>query len=296
MAQETEQPGIPPAQGDFLTRVLNAAGAALGLATPQPSVLMNSPPQPVLSEAAKPRVKALILSGWGNASESLDNILPSNVTDVSHFRYHHLQDKEEVMRALTSIDSQPDIVVGWSLGGKLAVNAVAEGVLKPKLLVLVGTSYEYVPNGGINNAVKDLKQGDFYENFRADPEETRRHFIDSMLKGDSRADAMRPDIKLDAEHDMDWLHWLKELQFGCEKADLSSMPRTLIVHGQNDAIVLPKQAEEMHRHIPNSRLEMIPASGHMPHLHASESVKALIAEEMQGVGIGAARLATIPQR
>ena len=42
----------------------------------------------------------------------------------------------------------------------------------------------------------------------------------------------------------------------------------LVVQGDNDAAVPLQQAIEMHQHIPNSRLWIVPNGGHLPHLDA----------------------------
>jgi pimeloyl-ACP methyl ester carboxylesterase len=44
---------------------------------------------------------------------------------------------------------------------------------------------------------------------------------------------------------------------------------TLIVHGSEDTLIPPTEAESMLRAIRNSRLELIPASGHLPNLEQS---------------------------
>jgi 3-oxoadipate enol-lactonase len=40
----------------------------------------------------------------------------------------------------------------------------------------------------------------------------------------------------------------------------------LIVHGAEDTLIPPSEAEGMHRAIRNSQLELIPLSGHLPNL------------------------------
>jgi len=41
---------------------------------------------------------------------------------------------------------------------------------------------------------------------------------------------------------------------------------TLVIHGAEDALIPPTEAEGMHRAIRNSQLELIPLSGHLPNL------------------------------
>ena len=45
---------------------------------------------------------------------------------------------------------------------------------------------------------------------------------------------------------------------------------TLIVHGVEDTLIPPSEAERMHKAIDHSQLELIPVSGHLPNLERSE--------------------------
>jgi 3-oxoadipate enol-lactonase len=47
-----------------------------------------------------------------------------------------------------------------------------------------------------------------------------------------------------------------------EKIDVPA----LVVHGAEDALIPPSEAESMHRAIKGSRLELVPLSGHLPNL------------------------------
>lgn len=53
---------------------------------------------------------------------------------------------------------------------------------------------------------------------------------------------------------------------------------TLIIVGAEDALTPPKVAEEMHAGIAGSRVEVIPASGHLPTMEKPEAVNALLAK------------------
>jgi 3-oxoadipate enol-lactonase len=51
-----------------------------------------------------------------------------------------------------------------------------------------------------------------------------------------------------------------------EKIDMPA----LVIHGAEDALIPPTEAEGMHRAIRNSQLELIPLSGHLPNLEQPE--------------------------
>lgn len=50
----------------------------------------------------------------------------------------------------------------------------------------------------------------------------------------------------------------------------------LVVHGAEDALIPPAEAEGMHRAIKNSQLELIPLSGHLPNLEQPEAFDGML--------------------
>jgi 3-oxoadipate enol-lactonase len=50
----------------------------------------------------------------------------------------------------------------------------------------------------------------------------------------------------------------------------------LVVHGAEDALIPPTEAEGMHRAIKHSQLELIPFSGHLPNLEQAVSFEAIL--------------------
>jgi len=59
-----------------------------------------------------------------------------------------------------------------------------------------------------------------------------------------------------------------------EKIDVPA----LVVHGAEDALIPPSEAEAMHRVIRNSQLELIPMSGHLPNLEQAASFDRMLRE------------------
>ena len=218
--------------------------------------------------------QALILSGWGHTPEGFDIILPPGI-EAMPFPYHHLQDKEAVLSALRQQNLQPDLVIGWSLGGRLAVHAIAQGIIAPKLFVLLAAAFS-TPSTVNKNQTTGL-----LDSYQTAPEETRIKFINLMVQGDDRADYIRAHVSIDKRHDADWVRWLDARLFGCEDLDFSTMPRTLIIHGANDAVTSHHASELFHQHISNSALTLLPDCGHVPHLHAPEEIAKLIGEEIE---------------
>lgn len=212
---------------------------------------------------------------------ALNRVFPSEMHNIENLIYHDLATKEAVLESLARREPLGDIVVGWSLGGKLAARATAAGLIKPKLLVLIGTPFQYIPDGGIENVIKRKPYRNFYEAFESEPEATRTAFIEYIVEGDTREKSVRANLVLDMAHDSDWLRWLIGMKFGSEDLDFSAMPRTLIVHGKHDAIINLRQPALYAEHIAGARVELLEGCGHAPHLHAPETIAGFIREEWE---------------
>lgn len=96
----------------------------------------------------------LMLHGWGQSGSGFDSL----VHRLSKFRIIRLdlpgfgksemptaawgvgQYSDFLQQFLTKLGITPDIVVGHSLGGQIAVKAVADGTIKPKKLILIGAA------------------------------------------------------------------------------------------------------------------------------------------------------------
>ena len=51
---------------------------------------------------------------------------------------------------------------------------------------------------------------------------------------------------------------------------------TLVVHGAEDSLIPPREAEGMHRAIPRSQLQLIAGSGHLPNLEQAEPFDSIL--------------------
>ena len=85
-------------------------------------------------------MKTLTLSGWGQPFDTLSHLAPgAHAVD-----YAHAANASEALRMIASQGGDAELVIGWSLGGQLAARAVAEGLLSPRLLVLIAAPFQFV--------------------------------------------------------------------------------------------------------------------------------------------------------
>jgi pimeloyl-ACP methyl ester carboxylesterase len=120
----------------------------------------------------------------------------------------------------------------------------------------------------------------FRASYAENPARTKDRFHALIAKGD--ADGKRIMTKLrhhpDVENTARWLPWLDALaSYSLADASLARSPRTLIIHGMNDAIVPLAQSEILLAKLPRATLQRWEQTGHAPHLHDAARLRAAIA-------------------
>lgn len=219
--------------------------------------------------------QTLILSGWAQPADALAHL----AEDAVLFDYSDHPSPAAAMEALSII--RPARAIGWSMGGQLALRAIAAGALAPGHLTLIGTPLRFVGEHGMGAETFRL----FRESYASDPARTKTRFHALIAKGDKAA---RQVMELLGHHPgvgetSRWLPWLDDLG-GHEIAPetLASAPPTLIIHGMNDAIVSHAQGELLARAMPNAQLNSWADVGHAPHLHDAARLKAEISAHRGG--------------
>jgi pimeloyl-[acyl-carrier protein] methyl ester esterase len=153
------------------------------------------------------------------------------------------------------------VLVGWSMGGMVALQTAALSNGNVRGLVLVSTTPKFVsapdyPHGLPPVLLKNLRK-------RIKTHGTKV-FHDLVFKGRKAAGFIETPVE-EAEKE------LAEL----ERIDLRELlptieVPTLIIHGEKDEICPPGAARYMNEQIPDSSLVMMPEVGHAPMLEAPE--------------------------
>lgn len=223
-------------------------------------------------------MKALALSGWAQYVASLDSVLPENAHKID---YGDCTSVDAVFQRIAESGMhQPDVAVGWSLGGQLLVRATAAGIIQPKHLVLLGAPYQLVADKRFKGGKPKMMATALRLAFTANADALLNRFqAEFLAQGDSHAEC----IKEAAPHFLApaacnaWLFWLDELiHYSCSGLDFSHFPRTSIIHGQNDAVIPYANAVEFSQKIQNSTLYPLANCGHAPHWHDANFVRNVI--------------------
>lgn len=225
-------------------------------------------------------MRVACLSGWGQPHDALESIVPDKASLITHIDYAR---HDSVNAAIIHIAEQArnfDMLIGWSLGGQLALRAIASGMVKPEKLVLIATPFQFVKNASLPIGMPTDTFAHFCENYAKNPQYTLKKAWELIAKGDSNAETVK--TRLDSHEKKqvlakNWSLWLQILEnYTCKDLHTADCPPTLLIHGDQDLVVFHEQSEQMMGILPQARLETFTGCGHAPHWHAHLRAKTLI--------------------
>jgi pimeloyl-ACP methyl ester carboxylesterase len=222
----------------------------------------------------------LTLSGWAQPYDSLDSL----VQDAHHLDYGGLS-PEATLQEIKAYN--PDVAIGWSLGGSLLLMAKAHGLINPDWLVLLAAPLQFVADDSFPMGMGQQTFAQFYENMSRDPDRSSLKFNHLIAHGDVHHERIVAHLHAQ-QHKPDWSEWLPWLDVLAEQHH-STMPfsrlgNMLLIYGEEDVIVSHEQGKLLSKHAPRARFELLPYCAHAPHLHDISAVRRLI-EHYTGISI-----------
>jgi len=218
-------------------------------------------------------MKTLALSGWGQPHDALSHIAP----DAHHLDYAHSKSVEEALALIAEAGQGVQRIIGWSLGGQLAVRAIAAKLIAPKQLVLIAVPFQFVADSPGSIGMKRDLYDKFLGNYARAPERTLSKAWELIVKGDAREEKVRGlahAADKQAVMQRNWLRWLELLDgFSCAGLAFSHFPPTFLVQGAQDAVVGAQQMEYFAGAIPGATSLLLEDCGHAPHWHAPQMLK-----------------------
>lgn len=231
--------------------------------------------------------KILCLSGWGQKFDSLEFIFRDPIFDpiffgqISSLNYSLFADVRQFFASVKSQNLNPEILVGWSLGGQLALRLIEKKILNPKLLILIAPPFQMLKDARVHAGMSRNSFDEFYKNFTDAPTKTLKQFSILTAMNDNKASEIARGLDVNDQNFEQLKLWLEELsRFSCFDLDFSQMPRTLFFQGAGDMIVHASQAEYFKERIKNFRLEIFQNCGHAPQLSDVVRLRKIIFEEL----------------
>jgi len=170
------------------------------------------------------------------------------------------------------------LLVGWSLGGMVLLEALASLAEKPAGLVLVAVAAAFCrrpdhPWGREAAVVRAMRRA-----LASDSRGVLMEFAGQCLAPGEKAFQEEAAACFDPETPV--AHLAQGLDYLQEKDLRSLLPGMLgrvgIIQGEGDAIVLPAQGRFLERRIHGARLFLMPAAGHLPFLTQAEGFNQIL--------------------
>jgi sigma-B regulation protein RsbQ len=187
----------------------------------------------------------------------------------------YADDLSDVLDAVAARDA---VLIGHSFGGVISALAANRRPDRVAKLVLIGTSPRFRNDAGYPGGMTDEAVNDVYSAMTHNYPEWADRFAPEMM-----GNAHRPELArhlasslraIPASHALTVLYTILQSDHRAEMARIACP--TLLVYSRHDAAVPPGVAEFMHATIPGSRLVVIDADGHLPHVSAPAAVTAAI--------------------
>lgn len=160
-------------------------------------------------------------------------------------------------------------LIGWSLGGMLALACARREPARIGRLVLVATTPSFVRRAGWPHGMPVQMLADFKASARADLAGLRQHFAGLINHGDRNARALTRHFKqmVDADEPvaealMTGLDWLSDVDL--RDALSATIVPTMLAHGERDPLIPIAGAWAMAERIPQARLESFDGVAHAP--------------------------------
>ena len=175
-------------------------------------------------------------------------------------------------------------LIGWSLGGQLALQLAQMPSLAVRGLVLIATSPRFVASADWPHAMPAATLQRFAAQLAGNADQTVADFLELQLRGSANAPAVRASLQraLRAHG-----HARPEaLRVGLEmlaRDDWRQLARSLqvpalVIAGQYDRVTPPGAAAALAQLLPTARLIALRRAGHAPFLsHPQETAEALLA-------------------
>jgi len=181
---------------------------------------------------------------------------------------------------LQQFDPAATILVGWSLGGMLALEVCAAG-FRPRALITMATCASFCrrPDYGLGVApavVRGMRQ-----RLKTQPLQVVQDFYRQLLSPQELQWQEKLQGLLPQELEPEWLaqglEYLRSHDLRGELTDVEA-EALVIVHGDRDRIAAAAQAYFLREQLPGARLVILPGAGHVPMVTHSRELNKLLAD------------------
>jgi pimeloyl-[acyl-carrier protein] methyl ester esterase len=215
---------------------------------------------------AQHRVTAIDLPGHGRS--------PWTAPDSS---------RQQQLAELATMLPKGATLVGWSLGGQLALQLANERTLDVRRLVLIGSSPRFMRADDWAHGMPAVAMRQFAAELERDPAKTLADFLELQVRGSANATTVLAALQSSLrQHGAAHPEALAAALALLEHNDLRGLARridvpALVIVGQYDRVTPPQASEALTQLMPQAQLLQIPRAGHAPFLsHLAEVSTAIL--------------------
>lgn len=249
---------------------------------------------PLYTESEGRGTELVLLHGWGLHSGIWDSLIPRLASHLrltridlpGHGRSRHVPMPDslgELSRRVMDATPPHAVLLGWSLGGLVALRAALDTPARLRGLVLANTTPRFVAAPDWPEGMPPEQLQEFADGLTGDYRETLRRFLSLQVRSDEAARAvlrrLREVLFAHGEPDTASLGKGLELLRGSDlRTELGAIHLpTLVLAGGRDRLTPPGAGEYLARAIPGARLQVFPKSAHAPFVsHVDEFVPVLL--------------------
>ena len=234
----------------------------------------------------------VLLHGWGSGSGIWDGLAPRL---APRFRVHALPlpgyDTVSA-RAVPSLQGTVEYVaraaprrcgvIGWSLGGEVALAWARRMPRQVQRLALIATTPCFTGRPGWRCATAPAVLDEFGRALAADHDGTLARFVAVQARGDARAQQVAGVLRQlyrSGPSDAVLAAGLAVLSSTDLRSELARvMQPALVLHGARDCIVPPVAGRRLAQALPNARFALLRSCAHAPFLSRPSQVATLLRE------------------
>jgi len=230
----------------------------------------------------------LCISGWGQNFKSLETSFSENILqkfNISSLNYSSFEGFLN-LRDSYNFPPNPDVVIGWSLGGQIALRLIQHKIFTPKLLVLIAPPFQMVKDSRIQAGMSLKTYNDFFNNLSQAPDATLKKFSVLSIMNDKNKSQIIKNLEISDENHQKLLIWLQELKdFSCFDFDFTNIPPTLFYIGAGDMVVHSSQSKYFADRINDFELHIFDNCGHAPQLSNKELFNEILTKKLKSLNL-----------
>lgn len=217
---------------------------------------------------------------WGNLAQRLAQHARVHVCEPPGYADNEAQQMpsfEQFVDELAAAFSGKVTVLGWSLGGTLALSWARRYPQQVERLILLSTTPSFMAREDWPHGTSAAVMRNFSTSLQADPVAVMRNFFRLLVEGEAQREESLTQLRdlyatMPAASKQALVYGMELLRDTDLRAQLTQIGQpALLLHGENDAVTSVEAARSMATQLPDARIQTIARCGHAPHLtHADE--------------------------